>query len=181
MTEAGLAPNEDTICITNQNAFQADAYWETVPDGAYCAFFRVGVTPAALNELGRRLNDDHFEEYGVDVASFALATYDAAWLLTDAITRANSLDGATIALEIERSDVELSQGRYHFPYTTQTKSPLDDGLPAWMWHQWPDPAVTMMQYWAPGQRGIEAAVVWPPSFWSHGTALIEFGSTPEAE
>jgi ABC-type branched-subunit amino acid transport system substrate-binding protein len=181
MTEAGLAPNEDTICVANQNAYQADAYWTTVPDGNYCTFFRVGIVPALLTPLAQRLNDDHFAEFGVDVASFALASYDAVWLLTDAITRANTLDGTAIALEIERSDVSLSQGRYWFPYTTQTKSPLDDGLPAWMWHQWPDPAVTMMQFFRTGQRGPEAAVIWPPAYWTHDTAYIEFGSDPEAE
>jgi len=181
MTEAGLAPNEDTICITNQNAYQADAYWSTVPDGNYCAFFRVGIVPALLTPVAQALNDDHYAEFGADIASFALATYDAVWLVTDAITRANSLDGATIALEIERSDVELSQGRYHFPYTTQTKSPLEDGLPAWMWHQWPDPAVTMMQFFRTGQRGPEAAVIWPPAYWTHDTAYIEYGTDPEAE
>ena len=181
MIEAGLAPNEDTICVANQNAYQADAYWTTVPDGNYCTFFRVGIVPALLTPLAQRLNDDHFAEFGVDVASFALASYDAVWLLTDAITRANTLDGTAIALEIERSDVSLSQGRYWFPYTTQTKSPLEDGLPAWMWHQWPDPAVTMMQFYRTGQRGPEAAVIWPPAYWTHDTAYIEFGSDPEAE
>lgn len=181
MSEAGLAPTEDTICITNQNAYQSEAYWATVPEGNYCAFFRVGIVPSLLNELGQELADTFWEAFQDDITSFALASYDAVWLLTDAISRAGTLDGAAIALEIELSDVELSQGRYHFPYGTHTKSPLEDGLPAWMWHQWPDPAVTMMQFYEEGQRGPDAAVVWPPAYWTHDTAYIEFGTDPEAE
>ncbi len=181
MTEAGLAPNEDTICVANQNAYQSEAYWANVPDGNYCTFFRVGIVPSLLTDLAQELADAFYDEFEDDITSFALASYDATWLLTDAITRANTLDGAAVALEIERSDVELSQGRYYFPYTTQTKSPLEDGLPAWMWHQWPDPAVTMMQYYETGQRGPEAAVIWPPAYQTHNTSYIEYGTNPEAE
>ncbi len=178
IAEAGLAPSENTICVVNQNAYQSVSFWQAVPGGNYCAFFRIGIPPSLLNPLAQELAAAFYEDTEDEISNFALASYDAVRLLTDAITRANSLDGAAIALEMERSDVALSQGRYYFPYTTQTNSPLEDGLPAWMWHQWPDPAITMMQYFIEGQPGPEAAVVWPPVYWTHGTALIPYGTVP---
>jgi hypothetical protein len=48
-----------------------------------------------------------------------------------------------------------------------------------MWHQWPDPATLVLQYYEPDQAGTEAAVLWPPVYQTHGTSLIEYGTTPE--
>ena len=49
MAELGIAPTPETICVTNQIAFQHVQYWQTVPDGNYCAFNRVGIIPSLFN------------------------------------------------------------------------------------------------------------------------------------
>ena len=98
-------------------------------------------------------------------------------MMVQAIQRAGGLtDGPAIVREIENTDVVLTQGRYYFKYGSHNPDLGDD--PAWMWHQWPDPAVTMMQYFIEGQPGPEAAVVWPPVYWTHGTADIPYGTVP---
>ena len=178
MAEIGLAPSEDTLCVLlDEIAYASKTFWETVPYGNYCTFFRVGIVPPLFNEMTHFVADSYREEFGDDISSYALAAYDAFWLMAGAIGRANTLsDKAAIVREIELSDVTLSQGRYHFRYGSH--NPDLGAAPAWMWHQWPDPALTMMQYFSEGQPGPEAAVIWPPNYWTHGTALIPYGTTP---
>ena len=55
--DAGLMPIEDTICIANQVAINSAEFWETVPDGNYCAFRKVGLVPALANEVTKAFED----------------------------------------------------------------------------------------------------------------------------
>jgi ABC-type branched-subunit amino acid transport system substrate-binding protein len=178
MAELGIAPSEDTICVTNQFAFQSEQYWATVPDGNYCAFNRVGIIPSLFSEAAIELNAKYEEEFGDIVPSFAMATYDAVYILEDAMERAGSYsDAAAIVAAIEGTDIELSQGRYFFRFGSHNPD-LPEGTPAFMWHQWPDPIVTVMQYFEPGQSGLDAAVIYPEVYQTHGTSYIVPGTSP---
>ena len=176
MAELGIAPTEDTICITNQIAFQSEQFWRNVPDGNYCAFFRVGTVPALFNDMAHDVNDRFQAVFRDVVPSYALEAYDSVWILADAIDRADTLEPTAIVTALEATDLELTQGTYYFPYGSG--NPIPDGTPAYMWHQWPDPAVTMMQYFEEGQSGLDAAVVWPPVYQTHGTSYILPGTAP---
>lgn len=178
MAESGLAPSEDTRCILlDEIAYASKTFWETVPFGNYCAFSRVGIVPSLFNEMTHFVADSYTEEFGDEISSYALAAYDAFWLMASAIERAQSIsDRAAIVREIEQSDAALAQGRYHFRFGSH--NPDLGEAPAWMWHQWPEPAVTVMQYFLEGQLGSEAAVVWPPNYWTHDTADIPYGTVP---
>ena len=175
--EAGLMPNEDTICIANQVAINSAEFWENVPDGNYCAYRRVGLVPVLANEVTtafeaeyRAVFPDQFPE------SYTLEAYDSMMIMADAIERAGSLDPDAIIAALEATDILLAQGRYYFPYGTQ--NPVPDDEPEWMWHQWPEPAVLFQQYFEVGQTSDEAAVVWPEVYQTHGTFLIPYGTTP---
>ena len=178
MAELGIAPTEDTICVTNQVAFQSEQYWVTVPDGNYCAFNRVGIIPSLFSDTAIELNASYFEEFEDIVPSYAMASYDAVHILADAMERAGSFsDGTDIVAAIETTDLDLSQGRYFFEYGNHNPD-LPEGTPAYMWHQWPDPVVTMMQYFEQGQSSLEAAVVYPEVYQTHGTAYVVPGTMP---
>ncbi len=178
MAELGIAPTEDTICVTNQIAFKSGDFWANVPDGNYCAFNRVGIIPSLFNETAIELNAAFFEEFDDNVESYAMATNDAMWIIADAMERAGSYtDGAGIVAAIETTDLDLSQGRYYFEYGNHNPD-LPEGTPAFMWHQWPDPIVTVMQYFEQGQSGLEAAVIFPEVFQTHGSAYIVPGTSP---
>lgn len=179
MVELGIAPNEDTACMTNQIAFQSEQFWATVPDGNYCTFQRVGIIPALFNDTAIELNAAYEEEFGDIVASFAMEAYDSVWILADAMERAGTFtDAAAIVEALEATDIELSQGRYYFEYGSHNPE-LPEGTPAYMWHQWPDPIVTVMQYFEEGQSSLDAAVIWPPTYQTHGTQYIAPGTAPE--
>ncbi len=178
MAELGIAPSDDTICVTNQFAFQSDQYWATVPDGNFCAFNRVGIIPSLFSDAAVELNAKYEEAWGDIIPSFAMASYDAVHIVADAMERAGSYsDAAAIVAAIEATDIDLSQGRYYFEYGAHNPE-LPEGTPAFMWHQWPDPIVTVMQYYEPGQSGLDAAVIYPEVYQTHGTAYIAPGTSP---
>jgi ABC-type branched-subunit amino acid transport system substrate-binding protein len=178
MAELGIAPTEDTVCVTNQIAFQHVQYWVTVPDGNYCAFNRVGIIPSLFNDTAIELNAKYEAEFGDIVPSFGMASYDAVFMMADAMERAGSYsDSAAIVAAIEASDISLSQGRYYFTYGAHNPD-LPEGVPAYMWHQWPDPIVTVMQYFEQDQSSLEAAVVYPEVYQTHGTSYVVPGTSP---
>jgi len=178
MSELGIAPTADTICVTNHLAYQSEQYWRTVPDGNYCSFERVGTIPSAFNDMAAALSRRYYEDFGDELVAFAMEAYDSVWLMADAMERAGSAsEAAAIVAALERTDIDLSQGRYRFPYGSH-KPELPEGVPPYMWHQWTQPVVTIMQYFEHGQSGAQAAILYPPRYQTHGTSYIEYGTTP---
>ncbi len=173
MAELGIAPTADTICITNHLAFQSEQYWNTVPDGNFCAFDRVGTIPSLYNDLASELDARYQADFGDILVSFAMEAYDSVWLMADAMERASSYtDGAAIVAALEETDIKLSQGHYYFTYGSHNPV-LPDDTPAYMWHQWPVPVVTVMQYFEAGQSALDAAVVYPPVYQTHDTSYFK--------
>ncbi len=72
---------------------------------------------------------------------------------------------------LEETSLEGTQGSYEFPYTSANPVPAEQ--PGWLWHQWPEPAISLVQYTAAGQTIDNAAVVWPPFAQTEGTAYVE--------
>jgi ABC-type branched-subunit amino acid transport system substrate-binding protein len=175
MAEIGLAPTAETVCVANQVAINAE-YWDNVPDGNFCAYLRVGLTPNNYNDTTLGVDEAYREQFDRPAPSFALATYDSVYIMAEAIERAGSTDPDAIIAEIEATDTTLAQGHYYFPYGMN--NPVPDDEPEWMWHQWPDAAVVIQQYFEQDQDPDEAAVVFPEIFQTHGTFLIPFGESP---
>ena len=178
MAELGIAPSADTVCIAESFAGDSEQFWSAVPDGNYCAFTRVGSTPALFNELATAFNAQYEAEWGGVAPSFAMEPYDSVQLMAAAMDSAESYtDGAAIVSALETIDVELVQGRYYFDYGSHNPD-LPEGVPTFLWHQWPDPIVTVVQYFEQDQSALDAAVVYPPVYQTHGTAYIQPGTTP---
>lgn len=175
MAELGIAPTADTICVTNHLAFQSEQYWNNVPDGNYCAFDRVGTIPSLYSDLAADLDARYQRDFGDILVSFAMEAYDSVWLMADAMERAGSFtDPDAIVAALETTDIHLSQGHYYFTYGSHNPE-LPAGTPAYMWHQWPVPVVTVMQYFEQGQSGLDAAVVYPEVFQTHGISYFKPG------
>ena len=178
MAELGIAPSPDTICIAGYDAEQSTQFWASVEDGNYCAFNRTGVIPSLFSEMGAELNRKYEDHWDDTAPSFAMEPYDSVLLLADAIERAGSFsDPDAIVAAIETSDVELSQGRYYFDYGGHNPELPPDSAP-FLWHQWPAPIVTVMQYFEFGQDALDAAVVFPEAYQTHGTTYIAPGTRP---
>ena len=124
------------------------------------------------------MNDRYTEVFGGVAPSFALEPYDSVLLMAHAMDLADSYeDGAAIVAALETIDVELAQGRYYFDYGSHNPD-LPEGTPTYMWHQWPDPIVTMVQYFEQDQNALDAAVIYPQVYQTHGTDYIMPGTSP---
>jgi ABC-type branched-subunit amino acid transport system substrate-binding protein len=177
MAELGIAPSEQTIGTANQVAIQPE-FWESVPNGNYYVFSLVGLPPSLYNDTTRHVAEAYKAQFDSDPPSYALEAYDSMWILADAIERAGTTEPQALIDALEETDIDLAQGRYWFKYTSKNPLPEDGSVPAYMWHQWPDPAVLLIQYFEPNQNWEEAAVVWPPVYQTHGTSYIVPGTEP---
>jgi len=175
MVEMGIAPTPQTIGIANQVAIQPE-FWESVPGGNYFVFNQVGLPPAKWNFITRHVARAYYEHFHTKPPSYVLESYDAVWIMADAIERAGTTDPKALIEALERTDIVLSQGRYWFEYGSH--NPLPEDVPKFMWHQWPNPATLIIQYFEPNQSWEEAAVLWPPSYQTHGVLYIVPGTKP---
>lgn len=158
ITELGLAPTADTICVANQAALTPE-FWEMVPNGTYCIVRKIGLGPNSYNELATRIAGQYAAELGTNPPHWVFEAYDSVWLVADAIERAGTTEAEAVNLALETTDLQLAQGRYYFEYTSL--NPLQADVPAYMWHQWPEPVVLLVQYTAAGQSSADAPVIWP--------------------
>ena len=158
--DAGMGPL-DIPFQAGQVSLESKAYWENVPDGNYAFVQRIG-TPANLwNAKALKLNEAYKAMIGRDVIeSYSMEAYDSIAILAQAINEAGTTDGDAIVAALEGISHEGTLGRIYFPYGTK-KDPGADGKGDEWWHQWPDPALTMIQYQEEGQSSIDAPIVWP--------------------
>ncbi len=168
--EVGLF-DQDTACVANQQAQDAPAFWRAVPDGAGCAFRYVGLTPGQYNDRAKSLAKRYEAEFGGQPKVWVFESYDSVWLVADAIERAGSADAEAMVKALEDTSFVGTQGQYRFPYGSDHPLPADE--PSWLWHQWPNPPIQMIQYFKPKQPLSKAAVVWPRARQTRGTAWVE--------
>ncbi len=161
--DAGMGPM-DIPFQAGQVSLESKAYWENVPDGNYAFVQRIG-TPANLwSEKALALNEKFKKatNRGV-IESYSMEAYDSIAILAQAINEAGTTDGAAIVDALEGISHEGTLGRIYFPYGTK-KDPSADGKGDEWWHQWPDPALTMIQYQKEGQSSVDAPIVWPDAY-----------------
>ena len=161
--DAGIGPM-DIPFQAGQVALESKAYWENVPDGNFAFVQRIG-TPANLwSEKALALNEAYKAETNRGVIeSYSMEAYDSIAILAQAINEAGSTDGMKIVNALEGISHEGTLGRIYFPYGTK-KDPSVDGKGDEWWHQWPDPAMTMIQYQKQGQSSVDAVIVWPDAY-----------------
>jgi branched-chain amino acid transport system substrate-binding protein len=161
--DAGMGPL-DIPFQAGQVSLESKAYWENVPDGNYAFVQRIG-TPANLwNDKAKKLNAAYQSATGRDVIeSYSMEAYDSIAILAQAMNEAGSTDGEAIVAALEGISHEGTLGRIYFPYGTKKDPSADSKGDEW-WHQWPDPAMTMIQYQKEGQSSLDAPIVWPDTY-----------------
>lgn len=158
--EAGIGP-QDVPMQCNQVALESGAYWTNVPDGNFCFVRRVGLPESLYNDVAVSFVERYTERTGKQAAeSYALEAYDSIMILDQAIEEAGSTDPAAIIEALENIEHEGSLGTITFPVNS-SNTPEAAGLDPKWWHQFPDPAITMVQYQEEGQDSTVATVVYP--------------------
>ncbi len=167
--DAGMGPM-DLPFQAGQVSLESKAYWENVPDGNMAFVQRIGTPPTLWNEKALALNEAYMAatDRGV-IESYAMEAYDSVVILAQAMNEAGSTDGAKIVTALENISYDGVLGRIYFPYGTQ-RDPSADGKGDEWWHQWPDPAMTMIQYQKEGQNSVDAPIIWPDVY-KNGEAI----------
>ena len=161
--DAGIGP-QDIPFHAGQVSLESKAYWENVPDGNYAFVQRIGVPENLFNDTAKKFSATYKERTGkAAVESYAMEAYDSIAILAQAINEAGSTDGDAIVAALESIDHDGTLGRIYFPYGTG-KDPSEDGKGDEWWHQWPDPALTVIQYQEEGQNSGDSPIVWPDAY-----------------
>jgi branched-chain amino acid transport system substrate-binding protein len=161
--DAGIGP-QDIPFIAGQDSLESGAYWRNVPDGQMAFVQRVGLPETQFNEKAKAFAKAYKERTGKsDVESYAMEAYDSIAILAQAINEAGSTDGDAIVEALENIKHEGTLGTIYFPYGTK-KDPGADGKGSEWWHQWPDVALTVIQYQNEGESSTDAAIVWPDTY-----------------
>lgn len=84
-------------------------------------------------------------------------------ILAEAMKIAGSTDGDAIVTALENITYQGTLGEISFPYNS-ANPPATAGVAPYFWHQFPNPAVTMVQYQEPGQLAADAPNLFPPQF-----------------
>lgn len=161
--DAGIGPL-DLPFQTGQDALESGTYWTNVPDGQYAFVQRIGVPESQFTDKGRAFAAVYKEKTGKsDVESYAMEAYDSIAVLAQAMEEAGSTDGDAIVTALENISHEGTLGRIYFDYGLK-RDPSEDGKGDEWWHQWPDPAITIIQFQEEGQASSEAAIVYPEAY-----------------
>jgi branched-chain amino acid transport system substrate-binding protein len=161
--EAGIGPG-DLIMTCDQNALESAAFWQNVPDGNLCFMNRIGLPAAAYTERTTAFEAAYVAATGKDAAeSYAMEAYDSIMVIAEAIKAAGSTDGNAIVDALEAISYDGVLGTITFPINSGN-TPEQAGVEAKWWHQFPDPAITVVQYQQPGQSSTEAPVVYPAAY-----------------
>ncbi len=173
---AEIAPSKEKICVDIRSISDSEAFWDTPPFGNYCVFRYIGPLQFHYNTRTQDFATEYKSRTGKStVEYYAMEAYDSLIIMADAINRAGSSDPDDIIAAIETTNLIGAQGLYYFPYGTN--NPVPSGVPAYMWHQWPDPYILLLQYFRNYQTPEEAAVVHPPLYRTHEVNLIPYNGT----
>jgi branched-chain amino acid transport system substrate-binding protein len=160
--EAGIGP-QDLPMICNQVAGDSEAFWANVPDGNLCIYTRVGLPTALYTPETVAFIDKYTAKTGkAEAESYAMEAYDSLKLMAQAINEAGSTDGDAVISALENISYDGALGNITFTYGNH--NPIPEGVAAKWWHQFPDPAITLVQYQEAGQGSADVAVVYPPAY-----------------
>ncbi|MCP4359932.1 MAG: ABC transporter substrate-binding protein [Chloroflexi bacterium] len=168
--DAGIGPG-DLPMLCNQVSLESTAFWQNVPDGNYCFIRRVGLPTELYNDVATSFVARYTERTGKEAAeSYALEAYDSIMIIAQAIEESGSLDPDVIIATLEGISYEGTLGTITFPYG-EGNTPADNGAEDKWWHQFPDPAITIVQYQNEGEDSTTATVVYP-EIYQTGDAVI---------
>ena len=161
--DAGIGP-QDVPTMCNQVSLVSDAFWTNVPDGNNCFVRRIGLPVQLYNDVAASLVAEYSARTGkADIESYAMASYDSIMLIAQAIEDAGSTDTADIITALENINHMGALGLLTFPIN-RDNTPDQAGVDPKWWHQFPDPAITIVQYQEQGQSAVDTTVVYPVTY-----------------
>lgn len=151
--ELGLAPTRGTALFAAGVEATVPDFWKAVGKaGVYTI-----VNPAGLSGIPKTPVSDRFAKtfkakHQRDPDVVAMEGYDGIVLIAEAIRAAKSTDPKKIEAALRAIKWEGTRGTIWFSR---------DKSPTWMYQQWPEVPVFVIQYTKEGQEVTQGAILWP--------------------
>jgi branched-chain amino acid transport system substrate-binding protein len=151
----GFAPSARTGMFNSGGPATTPTFWQNVKEsGKYLITEVPGLPKAKWNDKTRKFVAAFTKKFNSPPTPQAMESYDAEYILVDAIRRAKSTDPKAIIQALEKSSWVGTRGKYAFAM---------DHNPDWHFHQFVTAPVHLIQYDRVGQTPEDAPVIWPKS------------------
>jgi branched-chain amino acid transport system substrate-binding protein len=152
----GFAPTAKCGMYNSGGEAVDPTFWQNVKEtGLYLCTENVGLPKSAWNDKTKAFVKAFKEKYKADPPGAAMESYDALYLLADAMRRAGGTDAAGIIKALESTSWVGTRGKYSF---------ATDRTPAWHYHQFMQAPLTLIQYNEVNQSPNDAPILWPRTF-----------------
>jgi len=151
----GFAPTTHTGMFNSGGPATTPTFWQNVKDaGVYLITEVPGLPKSGWNAKTKAFYAAFQKRFNSPPTPQAMESYDAEYILVDAIRRAKSTDGKAIIRALETTSWVGTLGKTSF---------ATDRNPAWHYHQSETAAVHFIEYDKVGQTPDDAPVIWPRS------------------
>jgi len=149
----GFAPTPHTGMFNSGGPATTPTFWQNVGEnGKYLITEVPGLPKSGWNNKTRAFYAAFQKRFNSPPTPQAMESYDAEYILVDAIRRAGSTDPKAIIRALEKTNWVGTRGPYSFS-TGHT--------PDWAYHQFMGAPVHLVEYDKVGQTPDDAAVIWP--------------------
>lgn len=151
----GFAPTARTGMSNSGGPATTPTFWKNVGEaGKYLITEVPGLPKAKWNDKTKAFVAAFKARFKTDPTPQAMESYDAEWILADAIKRAGSTDPKAIIQALEKTSWVGARGATSFSTGHN---------PDWAYHQFVDAPLNLIQFDKVGQTPDDAPVVWPRS------------------
>lgn len=151
--DLGIAPSKDTaIFAAGQDVLEPE-FWKTMgADGKYVIGNPAGLPGKPDTPLSRTFAKAYMEATDRPANAVAMEGYDGVMVIAEAIKAANTTDPKKITEALRNVKWEGTRGTVYFSQKTS---------PNWMFQQWPEVPIFVIQYDQENQAPGDAQILWP--------------------
>ena len=151
--DLGIAPSKDTaIFAAGQDVLEPE-FWNTMgADGKYVIGNPAGLPGKPDTPLSRTFAKAYLEATNRPANAVAMEGYDGVMVIAEAIKAANATDPKKITEALRNVKWEGTRGTIYFSQKTS---------PDWMFQQWPEVPIFVIQYDQENQAPGDAQILWP--------------------
>jgi branched-chain amino acid transport system substrate-binding protein len=163
----GFAPTAHTGMYNSGGPATTPTFWKNVGDaGKYLVTEVPGLPKSGWNAKTRAFYANFKKRFNSPPTPQAMESYDAEYILVDAIRRAGSTDGKAIIAALEKTNWVGTRGRTTF---------ATDHNPDWHYHQFVTAPVHLIEFDKVGETPDDAVVIWPRNVATTKTPYIKPG------
>jgi branched-chain amino acid transport system substrate-binding protein len=151
--ELGFSPSKQTAHFAGGTEATEPDFWKAVGKaGVHVIINPTGLPGLPNTPASARFTKAFQAKHNSEPSSVAMAGYDGIMLIAEAIKAAKSAEPKAIAAALRELRWEGTRGTIAFS---------KDKSPAWMFQQWAEPPVFVIQYTQEGQSPTKGAILWP--------------------